>query len=178
MSDALSSGANFVTLDDELYMSMALNLALESYASGGCPIGSALVDNATGTVLGKGHNELVQSGNPTVHGELAALRDAKRMNNRHDTSMYTTMQPCFMCAGAIVMFGIPRVVIGDATNPGDLETIVFLQEKGVEVIVLDPRTSPAAFACIQLGARYKSERPELWIEDSGGGKNLRPKNVR
>src|SRR5258706_16372909 len=94
----------------EYYMTRALELASKSYSEGGCPIGGVLVDNGTGEVLGEGHNGLVQEGNPILHGEMAALRAAGRMRSRHNTTMYTTLQPCFMCAGAIAQFRIPRVV--------------------------------------------------------------------
>ena len=96
--------------DHETLMQLAFELALESYGEGGCPIGGVLIDNDSGAVLGQGHNALVQEGNPILHGEMAALRDAGRLRDRHRTTMYTTLQPCFMCAGTIVQFGIPRVV--------------------------------------------------------------------
>jgi deoxycytidylate deaminase len=80
--------------------------ARRSYDAGGCPIGGVLVSNDNAAVLGKGHNSLVQENNPIIHGEMAAIRAAKRMKNRHNTTLYTTLQPCFMCAGAIVQFGI------------------------------------------------------------------------
>jgi cytosine/creatinine deaminase len=160
-------------LDDEFHMRTAFNHAHRSYEEGGCPIGGALIDNATGSVLGEGHNELVQEGSPIIHGEMAALRAAGRMKNRHNTTLYTTLQPCFMCAGAIAQFGIPRVVIGDMKNASDGETIAFLQARGVEVRVLDSQSSPAARDCIELAARFKKERPDLWLEDWGGGPNLR-----
>src|SRR5216683_7081784 len=126
---------------DEYYMRRAFELAAKGYAEGGCPIGGVLVDNETGEVLGEGHNALVQEGNPIVHGEMAALRNAGRMVNRHNTTMYTTLQPCFMCTGAIVQFGIPRVVVGDATNSSSDETILFMRSRGIEVIVMNPATS-------------------------------------
>jgi creatinine deaminase len=153
----------------EYYMTRAFELASKSYAQGGCPIGGVLVDNETGEVLGEGHNALVQEGNPIIHGEMAALRNAGRMINRHRTTMYTTLQPCFMCTGAIAQFGIPRVVIGDAVNASTDETIRFLRGHGIEVIVLDPSVSNAARACIDLASRFRRERRELWLEDWGGG---------
>ena len=85
--------------------------------------------------------------------------------------MVTTLQPCFMCAGTIVQFGIPRVVIGDAINAASDETIRFMRAKGVEVVVMDPATSPAARDCIDLVERFRREQPELWLEDWGGGIN-------
>jgi len=158
-------------MDDETYMAQALRSAAEGYAEGGCPIGGVLVDNASGAVLGQGHNGLVQEGNPIVHGEMAALRDAGRMRNRHHTTMYTTLQPCFMCAGTIVQFGIPCVVIGDVVNASSDETIRFMRGKGVEVVVMNPDRSAAARGCVELVARFREDKPEQWIEDWGGGPN-------
>jgi cytosine deaminase len=157
--------------DDERHLARALALARLGYAAGGCPIGALLVDPATDTVLGEGHNGLVQEGNPILHGEMVALRAAGRMPNRHRTTMVTTLQPCFMCSGAIAMFGIPRVVIGDVANAGSDETIRFLRARGIEVVVMDPATSPAAAGCVALGAQARRERPDLWLEDWGGGPN-------
>src|SRR5215510_1218913 len=142
----------------EHYMMRAFEQAAKSYAEGGCPIGGVLVDNATGDVLGEGHNALVQEGNPIVHGEMAALRAAGRLINRHNTTMYTTLQPCFMCTGAIVQFGIPRVVIGDVANASSDETVRFLRGRGAEVIVLDGDTSPAARQCVELASRFREEK--------------------
>jgi creatinine deaminase len=152
----------------EFYMTRAFQLAAKSYAEGGCPIGGVLVANDTGEVLGEGHNALVQEGNPILHGEMAALRAAGRMINRHNTTLYTTLQPCFMCAGAIAQFGIPRVVIGDVVNASSDETISFLRGRGVEVVVMSPESSPSARNCIELAARFRRAKPEQWLEDWGG----------
>jgi cytosine/creatinine deaminase len=135
-------------------MKRALDQASKSYTEGGCPIGGVLVDNETGQVLGEGHNALVQEANPILHGEMAALRDAGRMVNRHNATMYTTLQPCFMCAGAITQFGIPRVVIGDVVNTSSNETLRFLRTRGIEVIVMDPNTR--SVVARRLGRRSKS----------------------
>ncbi len=158
-------------IDDEKLMQRAFELAAKGLAEGGCPIGGVLVDNASGRILGEGHNALVQEGNPTVHGEMAAMRAAGRLPNRHATTMFTTLQPCFMCTGTIVQFGIPRVVIGDATNASSDETIRFMRSKGIEVVVLDPQRSPAARACIEMVQTFRREQPALWTEDWGGGPN-------
>lgn len=155
----------------EHYMTRALELASKGYSEGGCPIGGVLVDNETGSVLGEGHNALVQEGNPIIHGEMAALRNAGRMLNRHNTTLYTTLQPCFMCTGAITQFGIPRVVIGDVTNASSDETLRFMRGRGIEVIVMDPNASKAARGCVDLASRFRQEKPELWLEDWGGGPN-------
>jgi creatinine deaminase len=157
--------------DDEAYMARAFRWAAKGHGEGGCPIGGVLVRNGSGEVLGEGHNALVQEGNPIVHGEMAAMRAAGRLANRHDTTMYTTLQPCFMCAGTIVQFGIARVVVGDVANASSDETIRFMRSKGVTVVVMDPATSPASRDCIALVARFRREKPELWLEDWGGGAN-------
>lgn len=150
-------------------MGRAFDLAAKSFGEGGCPIGAVLVDNRTGVSLGEGHNALVQEGNPILHGEMAALRSAGRRPDRHATTMYTTLQPCFMCAGAIVQFGIPHVVIGDAENASNDETINFMRSHGVDVTVLDPMQSAAGRNCIALVRRFRELKPELWLEDWGGG---------
>lgn len=161
----------FTASDDEKFMRRAYLQAHKGYSEGGCPIGAVLVDSTTGDVLGEGHNMLVQEENPILHGEMTALRAAGRMKNRHHTVLYTTLQPCFMCAGTIAQFGIPRVVIGDTANAGSNETVIFLQSRGIEVTVLDPAHSAAAADCVKLAARFRSEKPDLWLEDWGGGPN-------
>jgi cytosine/creatinine deaminase len=155
----------------EYYMRRAFDLAAKSYQEGGCPVGGVLVDNETGKVLGEGHNAHVQERNPILHGETAAMRNAGRMLNRHDTTLYTTLQPCFMCTGTIFQFGIPRVVIADVVNVSSDETVRFLRGKGIEVVVLDPAVSKAAHDCIALAALFSQEKPELWLETWGGGPN-------
>jgi cytosine/creatinine deaminase len=155
----------------EHYMTQAYAQALKSYAEGGNPIGAVLIDNKTNSILGQGHNCLVQESNPILHGEMSALRAAGRMPNRHNTTLYTTLQPCFMCTGAIIQFGIPRVVIADTANASSNETIQFMKTRGVEVIVLDPTKSQAAQACIELTTKFRKENPTQWQEDWGGGPN-------
>ena len=137
----------------------AYELALQGYNEGGCPIGAVLVDT-NGTVLGEGYNRLVQEGNPILHGEMSAMRAAGRRASRSETTMYTSLSPCLMCAGTIVQFKIPRVVVGDAVNsPGNVD---FLRQHGVEVeVVNDP-------SCIALVQTFRAEKPELWLEDWGG----------
>lgn len=147
-------------LDDNAFMQRAYELALKGYNEGGCPIGGVLVDNETGEVLGEGHNMLVQEGNPIIHGEMSAMRAAGRMVTRRNTTMYTTLSPCMMCAGTIAQFKIGRVVVGDTVNSeGNVE---FLRARGIEVIVLNNEN------CIALVKKFRDERPELWEEDWGG----------
>jgi cytosine deaminase len=147
-------------LDDQGFMDRAYALALKSYNEGGCPIGGVLVDNCDGEVLGEGHNMLVQEGNPVIHGEMAAMRDAGRIPSRRDTTMYTTLSPCMMCAGTIVQFKIGRVVVGDTVNSAG--NVDYLRQNGVEVIVLNDEK------CIELVRRFRAEKPDLWQEDWGG----------
>lgn len=147
-------------LDDRAFMQRAYQLALKGYNEGGCPIGGVLVDNGTGEVLGEGHNMLVQEGNPIIHGEMSAMRAAGRMVTRRNTTMYTTLSPCMMCAGTIAQFKIGRVVVGDTVNSeGNVD---FLRARGVEVIVLNDEN------CIALVKKFREEKPELWLEDWGG----------
>jgi cytosine deaminase len=146
-------------MDHRYFMDRAYTHALKSYDEGGCPIGAVLVDD-NGDVLGEGHNMLVQEGNPIIHGEMAAMRAAGRLATRRNTTMYTTLSPCLMCAGTIVQFKIRRVVVGDTVNSAG--NVDFLRNNGVEVIVMDHR------ACIELVEKFKSEKPDLWTEDWGG----------
>lgn len=143
---------------DAEFLDRAYRLALKSYNEGGCPIGGVLAD-ADGNIMGEGHNMRVQENNPIIHGEMAAMRAAGARESYRGTTMYTTLSPCMMCAGTIVQFGIPRVVVGDTVNsPGNVE---FLRKHGVEVIVIDHAD------CIALVKKFRAENPKLWSEDWG-----------
>ncbi len=143
---------------DSHFMSAAFEQAQKSYDEGGLPIGAVMVENDV--VIAAGHNRRVQDGDPIAHGEMDCLRRAGRRARYHGVTMYTTLSPCMMCAGTIVQFGVPRVVIGEATNfAGNIE---FLQSHGVEVTLLNDA------ACIELMSRFIRERPELWDEDIAG----------
>jgi cytosine/creatinine deaminase len=143
---------------DAEMMDLALRQARASLEQGGVPVGAVLA--AGGQVLGAGHNERVQRGDPVAHGEISALRAAGRRLDYAGTTMYTTLSPCEMCSGAILLFQIPRVVVGEAaTFPGDLE---FLSGRGVEVALLDDSRCKDAMREFQL--RY----PAVWSEDIGG----------
>jgi cytosine deaminase len=149
-----------MTLDDAYFMKRAYQQALKGYNEGGCPIGGVLVDNQTGEILGEGHNMLVQEGNPILHGEMSAMRAAGRRATRRDTTMYTTLSPCMMCAGTIAQFKIGRVVVGDTVNSAG--NVDFLRNNGIEVIIVnDPD-------CIKLVEKFREEKPDLWTEDWGG----------
>jgi cytosine deaminase len=140
------------------FMAEALAEARRSYDEGGLPIGAVLVES--GRIISRGHNRRVQSGDPVAHGEMDCLRNAGRRPRYDRTTLYTTLSPCMMCAGTIIQFGIPRVVVGEATNFRGNED--FLRERGVFVSRLDDPD------CIALMARFISEKPVLWDEDIAG----------
>jgi len=143
---------------DRAFMRQAFEQALKSYHQGGLPIGAVMVEE--GRLVAAGHNRRVQDGDPIAHGEMDCLRKAGRRARYDRIVLYTTLSPCMMCAGTIVQFGIPRVVVGEARSfAGNIE---FLRERGVEVLLLDDPE------CIQLMQRFISERPELWDEDIAG----------
>jgi len=140
-------------------LAVALAEARAGAAAGGVPVGAALVD-ADGVVLGSGHNRRVQDGDPAAHGETAAFRAAGRRPHYRDTTMVTTLSPCFFCAGLIMQFRIPRLVVGEARTFGGQHE--WLSEHGVEVTVLDDPE------CAELMTRFAAEAPDTWLEDIGG----------
>jgi cytosine/creatinine deaminase len=144
-------------VDREL-LALALEQARTGLAAGGVPVGAVLA--AGRTVLGAGHNERVQQGDPVAHGEISALRNAGRRAAYTDTTLYTTLSPCEMCTGAILLFQIPRVVVGEArTFAGDLD---FLRSKGVEILLLDDP------GCVAAMEEFQARYPQVWSEDIGG----------
>lgn len=137
----------------------ALGEARLGLAEGGIPIGAVLVHR--GTVIGHGHNRRVQKGSPVLHAEMDALENAGRRSASvyRESVLYTTLSPCAMCSGAILLYGIPRVVVGE--NHTFLGEEALLRSRGVEVIVIqDP-------VCIDLMRRFIASRPDLWNEDIG-----------
>ena len=128
-------------------------------AAGGIPIGSALV--VDGAVVGKGHNQRVQKGSPTLHAEIDALENAGRLpaDTYRRSVIYTTLSPCDMCSGAILLYDIPKVVIGENTTFTGAEEL--LRSRGVEIEVLSDQR------CIDLMTSFIDTRPELWNEDIG-----------
>jgi cytosine/creatinine deaminase len=143
---------------DREMMALALGQARASLEAGGVPVGAVLA--AGDEVIAAGHNERVQRGDPVAHGEIACLRNAGRRPSYVGTTLYTTLSPCQMCSGAILLFQIPRVVVGEAeTYPGDLG---FLSGRGIEVVLLDDDGCKAAMREFQR--RY----PQVWSEDIGG----------
>ena len=144
--------------DHHAMLEVALEEARAGMEEGGVPIGGALFD-ASGTLLGRGHNQRVQRDDPSAHGETEAFRNAGRRRSYRDTTMVTTLAPCWYCSGLIRQFAIPRVVVGESrTFQGGID---WLRELGVEIIDLD------SSECIDLLGRFIAERPEIWNEDIG-----------
>ncbi len=144
--------------DDRAFMRAAYGEAKAGYDEGGLPIGAVMVED--GRIVGRGRNRRVQDGDPIAHGEMDCLRNAGRRSRYDRVTLYTTLSPCMMCAGAILQFGVGRVVIGEARNfPGNPE---FLRRNGVEVVLLDDAD------CAALMRRFIAEKPALWDEDIAG----------
>ena len=141
------------------FLDAAIDEAICGRAEGGIPIGAVLVHD--GRIVGRGHNRRVQQGSAVLHGEMDALERAGRQPARvYRTSIiYTTLSPCAMCTGAILLYGIPHVVVGENRTFRGEEDL--LRSRGVRVDVLqDPR-------CIRMMEEFISARPELWNEDIG-----------
>ena len=140
-------------------MQVAFEEAQKGYNEGGIPIGSVLVYQ--GEVLGKGHNKRVQEGSVVLHGEMDALENAGRQpaSVYQQCTLYTTLSPCPMCSGTILLYGIPKVVIAEnKTFIGEEE---LLRSRGVEVVVTDDSL------CYELMQKFIQEKPALWNEDIG-----------
>ena len=143
---------------DQTMMAAALAQAQASLAAGGVPVGAVLAVGPD--IVAAGHNERVQRGDPVAHGEIACLRNAGRQSSYQNMTLYTTLSPCQMCTGAILLFQIPRVVVGEArTFEGDLG---FLRAQGVEVVLLDDP------ACVAVMTEFQERYPQVWSEDIGG----------
>jgi len=139
-------------------LAVALEEARAGLAEGGVPVGAALFGPG-GRLLGRGRNRRVQDGDPSAHGETSAFRAAGRLRGYGDTTMVTTLSPCWYCSGLIRQFGIGAVLIGEArTFQGGHE---WLAEHGVRVTVLDDP------ACTALMRDFVAARPDLWCEDIG-----------
>jgi len=143
------------TVDE--FMQEAIKQARKSEGEGGIPIGSALMRD--GRLLAAGHNKRVQENDPVTHAEIDCLRKAGRIGSFKNTVLYSTLMPCYLCAGAVVQFGIKKVIVGESqTFPGAPE---FMRSHGVEVIDLN------LSECVEMMTRFIAEHPELWNEDIG-----------
>ena len=143
---------------DQIALEAAVEQAEKGEREGGIPIGASLVDPA-GNVVAAAHNRRVQDGDPTAHGEMSCIRAAGRRRDWHTLTMATTLSPCPMCTGAMVLFRIPRLIIGENTTFMGRED--WLQAEGVDIeLAGDPR-------CIAMMERFIAEQPDLWNEDIG-----------
>src|SRR4029453_7829249 len=141
------------------FLRAAIDEAEIGLREGGIPIGSVLVHD--GRILGRGHNRRVQQGSAVLHGEMDALERAGRQpaSVYRASTLYTTLSPCAMCSGAILLYGIPHVIVGE--NRTFLGEEALLQSRGVQVdVVQDPR-------CLRLMEQFIAEHPDLWHEDIG-----------
>lgn len=141
------------------FMQAAVEEAGRGLAEGGIPIGSVIVYK--GKIIGRGHNRRVQQGSAILHGEMDALENAGRQPARiyKESVLYTTLSPCSMCSGAILLYGIPKVVVGEnQTFMGEED---LLRSRGVKVDVLQETV------CIDLMRNFIAQKPELWSEDIG-----------
>jgi creatinine deaminase len=156
-------GYGQVDQTDREMMALALGQARTSLDGGGVPVGAVLAAASASQgweVIAAGHNERVQAGDPVAHGEISCLRNAGRRPSYAGTTLYTTLSPCQMCSGAILLFQIPRVVVGEAeTYTGDLG---FLTDRGVQVVLLDDPDCRAAMR------EFQERYPQVWSEDIGG----------
>ena len=143
----------------DVFFLAAVNEARLGLAEGGVPIGSVLV--LDGVIVGRGHNQRVQQGSVVLHAEMAALEDAGRLSaaEYRRSTLYTTLSPCAMCTGAALLYGIPRVVVGENRTVLGREDL--LAEEGVVVEVLDDE------ACVELMTTFIAADPDLWNEDIG-----------
>jgi len=148
-------------MDDQAFMRVAIEQAAKSLSEGGVPVGAALV--ADGALLGSGHNRRVQQGSVIRHGETDCLENVGRLHASvyRRATMYTTLSPCDMCTGAILLYGIPRVVVGENRTFMGGEDL--LRSRGVEVVNLD------SDECRALMAEFIARYPDVWDEDIGEG---------
>jgi cytosine deaminase len=141
------------------FLQAAIEEAQQGLAEGGIPIGAGIVHR--GAIIGRGHNRRVQKGSAVLHGEMDAFENAGRQpaSVYRESVLYTTLSPCAMCSGAILLYGIPRVVIGE--NQTFMGEEALLRGRGVDVEVLQDA------ACVDLMRRFIASRPDLWNEDIG-----------
>jgi cytosine deaminase len=138
-------------------MQAAIDAARKSRDEGGIPIGSALVRN--GELVAVGHNKRVQNSDPVTHAEIDCLRNAGRLGSFRDTVLYSTLMPCYLCAGAVVQFGIRKVIVGESRTFAGASD--FMRQHGVEVVDLDLPE------CVQMMEEFIAKNPALWNEDIG-----------
>ncbi|HTR48964.1 MAG TPA: nucleoside deaminase [Verrucomicrobiae bacterium] len=139
-------------------LAVAIAEARKGLAEGGLPIGAAIFDG-NGRLIGAGHNRRVQQGDPSLHGETDAFRNAGRQRSYRDKIMVTTLAPCWYCSGLVRQFGFGTLIVGESRNfQGGVE---WLRSLGIRVIDMDSQE------CVELMANYIREHPEVWKEDIG-----------
>lgn len=141
------------------FLKAAYDEAQKGLQEGGIPIGSVIVHD--GRIIGRGHNRRVQQGSTVLHGEMDALENAGRQaaSVYRECTLYTTLSPCAMCSGAILLYGIPKVIVGE--NATFLGEEALLRSRGVQVDVVQDDS------CVQMMRSFIADRPELWNEDIG-----------
>lgn len=146
-------------MNHQYFMDAALQEAMKGLSEEGVPIGSVLVHR--GEIIGRGHNQRVQQGSVIHHAEMNALENAGRLsaNIYRDCTLYTTLSPCPMCSGAVILYKIPKVIVGENTTFMGSES--YLKSQGVEIEILNHQ------GCIDLMKQFIREKPELWNEDIG-----------
>jgi len=140
------------------WLDAAFEQAQKSLSEGGLPIGSVLVDE-NGDIVARGHNERVQTGDPTAHAEMVCIRNAKRRRDWHKTTLVSTLSPCIMCTGTSLLYKIPTIIIGESINFMGAEHL-FIQQGCTIIHAHDQR-------CIDMMRKFIEENPDLWNEDIG-----------
>ncbi len=141
----------------DAYIEAAIEEAKKGLHEGGIPIGSILVKD--GKIIGRGHNKRVQDNDPIMHAEIDCLRNAGRIGRYSGSILYSTLMPCYLCAGAVIQFGIKKVIVGESKNFAGARE--FMESHGVEVIDLNDD------GCQQLMSEFIRSQPLLWKEDIG-----------
>lgn len=143
----------------EEYMEEAINEAKKGLEEGGIPIGSVLVID--GKIVGRGHNQRIQKGSAVLHAEMDCLENAGRLTAKdyRNSVLFSTLSPCDMCSGAVLLYGIPKVIVGENVTFQGPE--VYLRKRGVDVVVLND------VECIEMMRKFIEENPILWNEDIG-----------
>lgn len=145
-------------MSEQDWIQEAIAQAEKSWGEGGIPIGSVLV-NRGGEIVSRGHNERVQTGDPTAHAEVVCFRNAGRRRDWAELTLVSTLSPCIMCTGTTLLFGVKTVVVGENSTFFGAEDL--MRSNGVKVSVLNDKR------CIKLMRRLQNEKPDLWAEDIG-----------
>ena len=145
-------------MSEQSWIQEAIAQAEKSWSEGGIPIGSVLV-NRGGEIVSRGHNERVQTGDPTAHAEVVCFRNAGRRRDWAELTLVSTLSPCIMCTGTTLLFGVKTVVVGENSTFIGAEDL--MRSNGVKVSVLNDKK------CIELMQRLQNEKPDLWAEDIG-----------